>query len=102
MSGPFALNPVRVRTMVTARRQDIYGDGGSTMQIYIVRGTVQRGNSGGPLLAPDGTVLGMVFGADEDQATNGYALTAAEVGAAVANAHGLTEAVDPGSCRIRG
>jgi S1-C subfamily serine protease len=100
-SGPFQINPVRVRTLVSGRRQDIYGNGGSTRNIYIVRGTVQRGNSGGPVLRPDGKVLGMVFGADEDQKTNGYALAASDLAPGLALAAGKTAAVDTGSCRIR-
>ena len=42
-------------------------------------GAGQAGQSGGPLLAPDGTVLGVIFGAAIDETDVGFALTAAEV-----------------------
>jgi S1-C subfamily serine protease len=101
LSGPFAMTPVRVRTVVEARRDDIYGNSGSTREVYIVRGTVRRGDSGGPLIATDGTVLGMIFGADENQSSNGYALTAEDLAAAISAAEGLTDPIAAGDCHIR-
>jgi S1-C subfamily serine protease len=40
---------------------------------------VRPGNSGGPLLAPDGRVYGVVFAAAVSVKDTGYALTASEV-----------------------
>ena len=40
---------------------------------------VEQGNSGGPLLAPNGKVYGVVFAAALDNKDTGYALTAHEV-----------------------
>ena len=48
-----------------------------TREVYTLRAQVRPGNSGGPLLAPDGTVLGVIFGAAIDEADVGFALTAA-------------------------
>ena len=50
-----------------------------TREVYTLRAQVRPGNSGGPLLAPDGTVLGVIFGAAIDETDVGFALTAAEV-----------------------
>ena len=50
-----------------------------TRQIYSVRALVEPGNSGGPLLAPDGQVDGVVFAAAVGVKDTGYALTASEV-----------------------
>ena len=50
-----------------------------TREIYALRATVRNGNSGGPLLAPDGRVYGVVFATSVDDPQTGYALTAAEV-----------------------
>ena len=44
--------------------------------VYALFGTVRAGNSGGPLLAPDGSVLGVVFASAIDDPDTGYALTA--------------------------
>lgn len=98
-SGPFRVEPARVRTLVTAVGDDIYGDAGVERQVYAVRGTVLPGNSGGPLLRPDGSVVGMVFGAEEDAEETGYALTNDELRPVLASAG--DRRVDTGSCRIR-
>jgi S1-C subfamily serine protease len=100
LSGPYRAEPVRVRTEVTALGDDIYGDAGVERQVYALRGIVLPGNSGGPLLRPDGQVLGLVFGADDQADQTGYALTAEEVQAALGSVSGAV-AVDTGSCRIR-
>lgn len=100
-SGSFRAEPARVRAEVRALGDDIYGDAGVERQVYAVRGTVLPGNSGGPLLRPDGFVLGMVFGADDQAAATGYALTADELRPAVEEAFSSPRAVDTGTCRIR-
>lgn len=98
-SGPYRTEPVRIRTTVRAVGDDIYGQAGVEREVYAFRGVVLPGNSGGPLLAPNGRVLGMVFGADEEAESTGYALTAAPLRAALEEPRsGL---VDTGSCRIR-
>jgi S1-C subfamily serine protease len=100
-SGPFRAEPARVRAEVTALGDDIYGDAGVERQVYAVRGTVLPGNSGGPLLRPDGFVLGMVFGTDDEAESTGYALTGDELRPAIESALSSPRAVGTGSCRIR-
>jgi S1-C subfamily serine protease len=58
---------------------DIYQTGTVDRQIFEIRAVVQPGNSGGPLLNPNGTVYGVVFAAAVDTADTGFALTANEV-----------------------
>ncbi len=58
---------------------DIYQTAQVTRQIYPIRAVVEPGNSGGPLLAPDGRVYGVVFAAAVAVPDTGYALTAAEI-----------------------
>lgn len=100
-SGPYRVEPARVRTVVTALGDDIYGQAGVERQVYAVRGTVLPGNSGGPLLRPDGLVLGMVFGADEQAEATGYALTGDELRPVLASVSASDAPVGTGSCRIR-
>jgi len=50
-----------------------------TRDIYEVRARVEPGNSGGPLLAPNGRVYGVVFAAAVNYRDTGYALTASQV-----------------------
>ncbi|HEX5448152.1 MAG TPA: MarP family serine protease, partial [Candidatus Saccharimonadales bacterium] len=46
---------------VTAIGRDIYNQGIVSRNIYEVQADVEPGDSGGPLLAPDGTVAGVTF-----------------------------------------
>jgi S1-C subfamily serine protease len=97
--GPFRAEPARIRTIVTASGDDIYGRAGVEREVYVFRGLVRPGNSGGPLLDPEGRALGMVFGAAEDDQEVGYALAAAELLPAVAAESSAP--VDTGTCRLR-
>lgn len=77
--GPFTAVAARVRNRQTARSPDIYSEGTVSREIYALRSVVRPGNSGGPLLSPDGRVYGVVFAAATDDPETGYALTAAQV-----------------------
>jgi S1-C subfamily serine protease len=69
----------RIGGSEAARSPDIYQTTQVTREIYSVRAVVRPGNSGGPLLAPDGRVYGVVFAAAVSVKDTGYALTASEV-----------------------
>jgi S1-C subfamily serine protease len=76
---PFTAVAARIRATQRAKGPDIYHAGIVTREIYAIRGQVEPGNSGGPLLAADGSVYGVIFAAALDDADTGYALTAHEV-----------------------
>ena len=69
----------RVSDESSVQGPDIYRAGNLTRQIYEIRALVEPGNSGGPLLAPNGTVYGVVFAAAVNYPDTGYALTAGQV-----------------------
>lgn len=77
--NPFTVVPARVGDDQLAQAPDIYQRKEVTRQIYSIRANVEPGNSGGPLLSPDGTVYGVVFAAAVGTPDTGFALTAAEV-----------------------
>jgi S1-C subfamily serine protease len=77
--GPFTPVAARIAAIQKARGPDIYQSHTVTREIYALRATVLPGNSGGPLLATDGAVYGVVFAAAADDPKTGYALTAGEV-----------------------
>lgn len=77
--GPFRAVAARVRDRQQVRGPNIYQRRTVTREVYALRAQVLPGNSGGPLLAPDGRVYGVVFAASTDTADTGYALTAAQV-----------------------
>jgi S1-C subfamily serine protease len=95
---PFTTRPARIRAKQRAKGPDIYHSTQVTREIYAIRALVEQGNSGGPLLAPNGKVYGVVFAAALDNKDTGYALTAAEVAPdARAGAHAVNE-VSTQSC----
>ncbi|MCC5782386.1 serine protease [Kocuria sp. CCUG 69068] len=93
LGGPFAAGPATVQGTALA---PVEGTGG-TMEIIQLAGQVQQGNSGGPLVAQDGSVVGVVF-AKALEGQVGYALTLDELRGALGAAAGATQAVDSGSC----
>lgn len=79
-NGPFDAQAVRVREGINLTGPDIYRSSQVTREVYTVRGQIRQGNSGGPMLDPNGQVLGVVFGASENPADEtGFVLTAAQV-----------------------
>jgi S1-C subfamily serine protease len=84
--------------MIRLKGPDIYDDGEVTREVYTVRAVVRSGNSGGPMIAPDGRVIGVVFGAALDDQETGFVLTVEQVRGAVQAANSLRREVDTGSC----
>jgi len=97
-SGPFTANPARVRERVTIAGPDIYSNNRVERESYILRGSVVQGNSGGPLISPDGKVLGLIFGASVDDNDTGYAITAQEVQNHIGDVTQLQNSVDTQEC----
>jgi S1-C subfamily serine protease len=96
--GPFNVQSARIRTRTTVSGNDIYGNSQVDREIYSLRATVRSGNSGGPLIAEDGAVLGIVFATALDSADTGYALTDKEIGADAASGATSTSRVGTQSC----
>jgi S1-C subfamily serine protease len=88
----FAPHHVLTNAHVVAGFPTIYGDGAVIRHVYPVRADIQPGNSGSPLLAPDGTVYGMVFAALTGTGDAGYAVAAGEVASAAQAAATRTRA----------
>lgn len=97
-SGPFTANAARIRERVNIAGPDIYSSSRVERESYILRGTVVQGNSGGPLISPDGTVLGLIFGASVDDTDTGYAITAEEVRSHIGDVTRFENSVDTQEC----
>lgn len=94
----FTTQPARVAARQRASIPDIYRVAEVTRDVYLIRGKVQQGNSGGPLLSPEGRVLGVVFAAVVSQDDTGYVLTASEVASDARRAAGATRPVSTQTC----
>lgn len=96
--GFFSAVPAVVLSRVDAVGRDIYARGLITRAVYYLQGVVRPGNSGGPLVRADGTVLGVVFARSVANPDLGYALTGDEVAARVRAALAQPTPVGTGSC----
>jgi S1-C subfamily serine protease len=96
--GPFRASAARVRSIVRASGEDIYGRPGAVREVYSLFVKVQPGNSGGPVLNSSGQVVGVVFAKSLDDEATGYALTMEESRAAIEAAPQLRSQVSTGGC----
>lgn len=96
--GPYTATPARVRDERTIRGPNIYQSGQVQREVLMLRSSVRSGNSGGPLLAPDGTVYGVVFAAAVDDKETGFALSVDQVSDAAVQGKRATEEVSTQQC----
>jgi S1-C subfamily serine protease len=96
--GPFTYGPAGVMAEFEAQGRDIYGQGLTVRDVYEVEASVRPGNSGGPLVLPNGVVIGIVFSRSTTNDTIGYALTSPGVLTRVHQAEAATGTVGTGGC----
>lgn len=72
--GPLVAGNGVIIDHVTAEGRNIYNRGLVIRNIYEVQADVEPGNSGGPLIAADGSVAGIIFARSLSQNNVGYAL----------------------------
>jgi S1-C subfamily serine protease len=96
--GDFWAGPARVRDRVDISGPDFRDTTTVVRDVYALFGKVQAGNSGGPLFAPDGRVLGVVFASASDDPDTGYALTGPQVAKAATAGSTATAEVSTGAC----
>ena len=99
--GPFAAKPATVQGVGNIQTIDSEtGKANPTRQVYQIAADVQHGNSGGPMLTQDGTVVGVVF-AKATEGQTGYAITASTLKQALAANGNNTTPVSTGQCKAR-
>ncbi|MET9697093.1 MarP family serine protease [Streptomyces sp. NPDC006529] len=99
-NGAYDVRPARVRGRINANGPDIYHRGTVRRDVYSLYATVRQGNSGGPLLTPDGKVYGVVFAKSLDDPNTGYALTADEVRDDIRNGRSAERRIDSQGCAL--
>jgi S1-C subfamily serine protease len=96
--GPLSAGPAAVLDEFTASGRNIYGRSNTERDVYEIQANVIPGNSGGPLVAKDGSVIGVVFAESTAYQHVGYALTTAQVTSAINQAAAQNQAVGTGHC----
>ena len=99
--GSMKVNAARVRGTISgdvARGTDIYGKSGVSREVYALRGSARPGNSGGPFLAGNGDVAGVIFAQAQGDNQTAYALTAKQVAPAIRAGRKATDSVSTGPC----
>jgi S1-C subfamily serine protease len=96
--GPLTAGGAEVLDRFTARGRDIYGESISQRDVYRLAARVIPGNSGGPVIDDDGTVIGVIFAQSTEHDSIGYALTTPQLAAAINQAQAQNRDVLTGSC----
>lgn len=96
--GPLVAGDSVIIDHITAGGRNIYNQGLVFRNIYEVQADVEPGNSGGPLIAADGTVAGIVFAKALSQKNVGYALMIDEVKPLIQSAIQSNSEVSTASC----
>ncbi|UQA94052.1 MarP family serine protease [Streptomyces halobius] len=99
-NGGYDVRAARIRGRIQANGPDIYHRGTVGRDVYSLYATVRQGNSGGPLLTPQGEVYGVVFAKSLDDSRTGYALTVDEVRGDIAKGRTAQRQVDSQGCAI--
>ena len=94
----FKASPAQIREVIELNGTDIYREATVTRQVYILTGSFpQSGSSGSAVVDLNGQVLGVYFGAEVQDSTTGFAITAAQVAPQMSKT-GDTQAVGTGAC----
>lgn len=99
-NGSYDVRPARVRGRIAANGPDIYHRGTVRRDVYSLYAEVRQGNSGGPLLTPDGKVYGVVFAKSLDDPETGYALTVDEIRGDIRTGRTANQQVDSDQCAL--
>jgi S1-C subfamily serine protease len=96
--GPFTSGGAQVLAHSTENVENIYNSARELRDVYTLAADIEPGNSGGPLLAGDGSIAGIVFAKNADKADLGYAMSDTLLSPVIAQAPGLSGAVSSGRC----
>jgi S1-C subfamily serine protease len=93
-----AITPARISSEVTAVGRDLYDLHTTSRDVFILASDLAPGDSGGALVNPAGTVVGVAFAIDPDQPGTSYALSYKVLESFLAPQVTTTQAVSTQSC----
>ena len=96
--GNFTPSPAIVLDEFIATGRNIYDLGNTDRNVYEIKATVIPGNSGGPLITTNGTVIGVVFAESTTYNQVGYALASPQVLSEIHQAEARNQVVKTNTC----
>ncbi len=93
VAAPVTVGPTELLSGI-----DIDGASSTSRRVIVFGGNIEHGDSGGPLLDAQGTVLGMVFASDSTKSQVGFALRPTDIVPLVLQTAGSIAPVDTGAC----
>jgi S1-C subfamily serine protease len=92
------IGPAAILRDLEARGRDIYGRNTVTRNVYELQTSVVSGNSGGPVVLPNGDVFAVIFAKSETNTNTGYAIPSNLVIESLRATTNSTEPINTGSC----
>lgn len=96
--GGFMAGPAAIMDEFTANGRNIYNEGRTERDVFEVSADIVHGNSGGPLVIKDGTVIGVIFAESTRYNHVGYALSVGQLEGEIDQAQAQNRRVSTGSC----
>jgi S1-C subfamily serine protease len=96
--GPFDSSGAQIVDIGDSFVANIYGRDPTVRTVYTLAATIREGDSGGPFLDENGSVVGMVFARSADVDTLGFAMGIDDLAPVAAEAAALTLPISPGHC----
>ena len=96
--GDEQVSPAAVRGTESARSSDIYANNDVIRTIEVLASRIVPGNSGGPMVDTNGTVIGVVFAASTTNDSEGYALAQSQISSDLAAGQNRIGAVSTQTC----
>jgi S1-C subfamily serine protease len=96
--GGFSAGPAAVLAEFNATGRNIYGNGATLRSVYEIQADIIPGNSGGPLVEENGSVMGVVFAESTTYSHVGYALAMQKVSSEIHSASLSQRPVNTGQC----
>ncbi len=96
--GDLRIAPYEIARRVTATGTDIYDEARVSRDVFFVAVDLSPGDSGAPLVAADGSVVGLAFAIAPDRPAVAYAVTSAELRAALDALGEQRSTVSTGEC----
>ncbi|MEM9520660.1 MAG: S1C family serine protease [Actinomycetota bacterium] len=94
--GPVEVTDTTITRLLQVTIEDIYVQGSHERQAFELDASIVRGDSGAPVVADDGSIVGVVYARSRDRDGVAFAVSSDEIRTVVAAA--TTDPVDPGRC----